>query len=156
MLAIAPLVLKITKKRFHRSGQLFPSLVNLEIAVKKFGVSRLLQEVYYLLSEIRKNNMSQKEGFTGGFIVGSLVGGVIGGLIGTIVASRTNARSEQEDKSTLRATTETKLNSQENIEFARRSLESKIAQLNLAIDDVREQLSNAERNSLEKEEDLAH
>ncbi len=99
--------------------------------------------------------MSQKDGFAGGFILGSIVGGVVGGLIGTIVTSRTNTRSEREDNSTLKTTSETKLNSPENLEFARRSLESKIAQLNLAIDDVREQLNNAERNSSEKEEDLA-
>jgi predicted nucleic acid-binding Zn-ribbon protein len=100
--------------------------------------------------------MSQKDGFAGGFILGSILGGVIGGVIGTIAASRTNARSQLEDASALRADANDRLNSQENIEFARRSLEDKISQLNLAIDDVRGKLNANETNSLKKEEDLAH
>jgi Na+/glutamate symporter len=100
--------------------------------------------------------MSQKDGFTGGFILGSLVGGVVGGLIGTIVSSRTNNRSQLPDSSDPKFTPETNLNSTENIELARRSLEDKIAQLNLAIDDVRGKLGNAESNRSGKEEDLTH
>jgi prefoldin subunit 5 len=46
------------------------------------------------------------------------------------------------------------LNSEESIEAARRSLEDKIAQLNTAIDDVRQQLGkvngNTERVGLER------
>lgn len=95
--------------------------------------------------------MSQKDGFTGGFILGSLIGGVVGGLIGTIVSSRTNNRSQLPDSSDPKFTPENNLDSQENIELARRSLEDKIAQLNLAIDDVRGKLGNVESKNSTKE-----
>ena len=84
--------------------------------------------------------MSQKDNFTGGFLLGSLIGGVVGGILGTVLANRANR-----DDATLNRSDEeaiASLDSEENIELARRRLEDKIAQLNLVIDDVRHQLGN--------------
>ncbi|MEB3161136.1 MAG: hypothetical protein VKL20_06715 [Synechocystis sp.] len=84
--------------------------------------------------------MSQKDNFAGGFLLGSLLGGVVGGILGSVLANRANraetppAGSEEEAIASL--------DSEENIELARRRLEDKIAQLNLVIDDVRHQLGN--------------
>ena len=93
--------------------------------------------------------MSQQNNFGNGFILGSLVGGVVGGLLGTVLATR----SEKQDlkKSELQKGSEIPLSSEESIELARHGLENKIAQLNLAIDDVRQQLGTVQKNSLEQE-----
>ncbi|MBD2257023.1 hypothetical protein [Pseudanabaena sp. FACHB-2040] len=89
--------------------------------------------------------MSQQDNFAGGFIAGALFGGMIGGVVGALTASR--LRPSETTASTLRS-----LNSreqplevfddatEESMEIARRRLEDKIAQLNEAIDDVRQQL----------------
>ncbi len=81
--------------------------------------------------------------------MGSVVGGAVGGLLGVLLASKLSnqevAPSEESFKKLdkppgrkrqLRAPTE------QSIETARRGLEDKIAQLNDAIDDVRQQLGN--------------
>jgi len=88
----------------------------------------------------------QDDNFFGGFILGTIVGGVVGGIAGVLVSSRL---SQPEDldaegqkkldpkankRRSLKAPTE------QTIEVARRGLEDKIAQLNDAIDDVRQQL----------------
>jgi len=98
--------------------------------------------------------MSQQGNFVGGFLLGTLVGGVVGGIVGVLVTSRlSQTGTPEEDRSIskldsadrtldrkagkkrqLRASTE------QNMEVARRGLEDKIAQLNDAIDDVRQQL----------------
>jgi gas vesicle protein len=88
----------------------------------------------------------QDDNFFGGFILGTIVGGVVGGIAGVLVSSRLS-QSEELDldglkrldpkankKRSLKAPTE------QTIEVARRGLEDKIAQLNDAIDDVRQQL----------------
>jgi gas vesicle protein len=88
--------------------------------------------------------MSNRDGFTGGFIAGALFGGVVGGILGTLLASNRSQEALPPDenvsgknkKRMLKAPTE------QSIEAARRGLEDKIAQLNDAIDDVREQLGN--------------
>lgn len=85
--------------------------------------------------------MSEKDGFGSGFLLGTLVGGVIGGAIGAIAASRQKASSSAETGDGL-----SQLDDDENMESARRSLEDKISQLNLAIDDVREQLGEVNPN----------
>jgi len=82
-----------------------------------------------------------RDNFAGGFLLGAIVGGVIGGVVGTVLASsRSDNFSEEElsgnQQKPLKASAESK------IEVARRGLEDKIAQLNNAIDDVRQQLSN--------------
>lgn len=93
--------------------------------------------------------MSQRDGFTGGFLAGILLGGVVGGVIGALVADRRNNDSDDTQQPLLNAkrseakalkTKKAELQTEESMEMARRSLEDKIAQLNTAIDDVREQL----------------
>jgi hypothetical protein len=92
--------------------------------------------------------MSQQDNFFSGFLVGTVVGGVVGGILGTIVTSRLH-RAEQtndefaslNDRPGKKRRSVTTPNEQ-TIEAARRGLEDKIAQLNEAIDDARQQLSN--------------
>lgn len=98
--------------------------------------------------------MSQKNGFSSGFILGSIVGGVIGGILGTVLAKRNEQSSSVDnhyDNSSLEAGTEVRFNADESIEMARHGLEDKIAQLNLAIDDVRQQLGSVTTNNLESD-----
>jgi gas vesicle protein len=104
--------------------------------------------------------MSQRDGFTGGFLAGVVVGGLVGGLIGALVAGQRDSEGEQSllksDRSEAKPIKGRKrqLSSEESIEAARRSLEDKIAQLNSAIDDVRQQLGtvngNPERVDIER------
>lgn len=96
--------------------------------------------------------MSQRDGFSGGFILGTLVGGVVGGVVGALLASRqlppTDPSQEQSRNNLLDAKSNKKrrlfnagkATTDADIESARRSLEDKIAQLNDAIDDARQQL----------------
>lgn len=106
--------------------------------------------------------MSQRDGFTGGFLAGVVVGGLVGGLIGALVAGQRDSVGEGEQSLLKSDRSEAKpikgrkrqLSSEESIEAARRSLEDKIAQLNSAIDDVRQQLGtvngNPERVDIER------
>jgi hypothetical protein len=100
--------------------------------------------------------MSQQDNFSGGFILGTILGGVVGGVVGAVLASRsadgessllptdrTEAKNGKAKKRPLRAATG------QNMEVARRSLEDKIAQLNDAIDDVRQQLNTVNGNAAE-------
>jgi hypothetical protein len=86
--------------------------------------------------------MSQQGNFLGGFLLGTVVGGVVGGVIGTLAASRLQADPKLESKAEAKSAKKRQLkaSSEPNIEVARRGLEDKIAQLNDAIDDVRQQL----------------
>lgn len=95
--------------------------------------------------------MSQRDGFSSGFLLGTLVGGVVGGVVGALLTARqlNPAAESDEPKSganTLDAKTPKKRRLFQagregvDMEGARRSLEDKIAQLNDAIDDVRQQL----------------
>ncbi|BAZ43612.1 hypothetical protein NIES4102_06130 [Chondrocystis sp. NIES-4102] len=95
--------------------------------------------------------MSQQNGFGSGFIIGSIVGGVVGGIIGNALATRNQKPMSQPKNSRLQNGTAVPLASEESIELARHGLEDKIAQLNLAIDDVRQQLGSVQANSLEQE-----
>ncbi len=99
--------------------------------------------------------MSQRDGFAGGFLTGVVVGGLVGGLIGELVAARRDNGEVEAERSLLNASrSEAKslkgrnrqLKAEDSIEVARRSLEDKIAQLNLAIDDVRQQLGTVNGN----------
>lgn len=85
--------------------------------------------------------MSQRDSFTGGFVAGAIFGSVIGGVLGTLFTSRLNNKVEGE-KSFLKPRTGKKLTAEESIEDARVRLEDKIAQLNLAIDDVRQRMEH--------------
>lgn len=80
--------------------------------------------------------MSQRDGFGAGFIAGAVFGGVVGGVFGAVLASRGLNKTE---KPMLEGESNQSLD-ENQMETARRSLEDKIAQLNLAIDDVRQQL----------------
>ena len=95
--------------------------------------------------------MSQQNGFGSGFVLGSLIGGVVGGVLGTILATRQDKQVSNPDDDRLPNKSEISLSSDESIELARHGLEEKIAQLNLAIDDVRQQLGSVEANSVEPE-----
>jgi len=85
--------------------------------------------------------MSQRDNFLGGFLLGTLVGGVVGGVLGAVTASRLTAEETPENlpegKPRPLAAPKGK---PVDMEAARRKLEGKIAQLNDAIDDVRQQL----------------
>lgn len=91
--------------------------------------------------------MTERDGFGSGFLMGTLVGGVIGGVIGAIAASRQtkspSSLTQPEEKTSP-------LETDESMESARRSLEDKISQLNLAIDDVRQQLGGVNANRTEE------
>ncbi|MEL6928178.1 MAG: hypothetical protein AAFO95_06065 [Cyanobacteria bacterium J06600_6] len=84
--------------------------------------------------------MGQQNGFGSGFILGSIVGGVVGGVLGTILSTQKEKQLSEAQKSELQSSRIGTLNTEESIELARHSLEDKIAQLNLAIDDVKDQL----------------
>ena len=95
--------------------------------------------------------MSQQNNFSGGFLLGSIFGGVVGGVLGAVLtkqlseAASAEARNPEsaEPKLKERKTKKRSLsgaNGTGDMEAARRSLEDKIAQLNDAIDDVRQQL----------------
>ncbi|TVQ64083.1 MAG: hypothetical protein EA366_01670 [Spirulina sp. DLM2.Bin59] len=86
--------------------------------------------------------MSQRDGFGSGFLLGALIGGTVGGIVGALAAGRRSPLNSSEEFAGQEPT-------EESIEGARRSLESKIAQLNLAIDDVREQLGSVNGSSPE-------
>lgn len=89
--------------------------------------------------------MSERDGFGSGFLIGTIVGGVVGGVIGAIAASR-----QKESQSDLTGDRNSQLEGEESMESARRSLEDKISQLNLAIDDVREQLGGVKAKQKEE------
>ncbi|MEO0455437.1 MAG: hypothetical protein AAF152_02480 [Cyanobacteria bacterium P01_A01_bin.114] len=91
--------------------------------------------------------MSQPDNFGSGFLLGTLVGGVLGGVIGALAAARLQQPStdEEDDFGRLSVSDNLKRNlaeatTEEQMEIARRGLEDKIAQLNTAIEDVRQQL----------------
>ena len=86
--------------------------------------------------------MTQQKGFGSGFVIGSIVGGVVGGLLGTVLASRNERQISGRSSESLQSGREIALSSEESMELARHGLEDKIAQLNLAIDDVTQQLSS--------------
>jgi uncharacterized protein YcfJ len=94
--------------------------------------------------------MGQQNGFGSGFIIGSVIGAVVGGVLGSVLATErekpgTVANSYKLKKASQSA--EFPLSTEENIELARHSLEDKITQLNLAIDDVRQQLGTVKTSS---------
>ncbi|HEY9627439.1 MAG TPA: hypothetical protein V6C84_09070 [Coleofasciculaceae cyanobacterium] len=89
--------------------------------------------------------MSQQGNFFGGFFLGAIVGGVVGGVVGVLATSRLTQADNSEAES-FKIDPKTgkkrplKASSDQGIEVARRGLEDRIAQLNDAIDDVRQQL----------------
>jgi len=99
--------------------------------------------------------MAQKDNFAGGFLLGTIIGGVVGGILGSVLSNR--ATSPMSDLEKTDAEAVGNLDSEENIELARRRLEDKIAQLNLVIDDVRHQLGNVnELNNIKEMQEEPH
>lgn len=96
--------------------------------------------------------MGQQDNFLGGFLTGAILGGVVGGVLGAVAASRINQdQSTKEgftelDSKAGRSRKRMKFSTEQSIETARKGLEDKIAQLNEAIDDVRQQLGNVNGN----------
>lgn len=112
--------------------------------------------------------MSDQDNFAGGFVAGVILGGVLGGalggVLGVILAERSRpAPGNQLDadphgnsdpaeqrprrrwvsrRLVLDPPSVSQLTSEARLEEARRSLEDKIAQLNTAIDDARQQLND--------------
>ncbi len=89
--------------------------------------------------------MSQQDNFVGGFLLGTLVGGALGGIVGALAASRIQSGGRAKQSSLPKVEGELAFGEfadtdEESIEAARLALEAKIAQLNDAIDDVRQQL----------------
>jgi len=88
----------------------------------------------------------QDDNFLGGFLLGTIVGGVVGGIAGVLVSSRLSQAEELDAEGLKKLDSKIKKNrnlkapTEQTIEVARRGLEDKIAQLNDAIDDVRQQL----------------
>lgn len=108
--------------------------------------------------------MSQQDNFSTGFLLGAVVGGVVGGVLGSILVKRLpddqatvneNDRLPEVKTPAKRPLRSAPLNQQEqesaNSDTARRSLEDKIAQLNDAIDDVRDQLKRVGGSGSSKE-----
>lgn len=95
--------------------------------------------------------MSQQDGFGSGFILGSIIGGVVGGLLGATLANQNETTDLDQEEPLLKSNSEKFFESDERIELARHSLEDKIAQLNLEIDDVRQQLNSVKSNPLEQD-----
>jgi gas vesicle protein len=99
--------------------------------------------------------MSQQGSFLGGFLLGTVVGGVVGGVVGTLAASRLSQSAAKLESSKPEAKTakkrQLKAVPEQNIEVARRGLEDKIAQLNEAIDDVRQQLGTVNGSEINRE-----
>lgn len=97
--------------------------------------------------------MSQQDNFSGGFVLGAIVGGIVGGIIGSVVTSQRLAEEVEEkpELKTAKPKKKMRASAEQNIELARRSLEDKIAQLNDAIDDVRQQLGTVNGRAVENE-----
>lgn len=88
--------------------------------------------------------MSEQGNFVGGFLLGTLVGGALGGVMGALAASRMAGQGSRLGPSEVDTFSLEDLDgaSEEAMEAARLGLEAKIAQLNDAIDDVRQQLGH--------------
>lgn len=101
--------------------------------------------------------MSQQDNFSGGFIFGAIVGGVVGGIFGVALATAktdANATPDADPKVArpvrrrpLRVPTSDAPMTEQSMEVARQGLEDRIAQLNEAIDDVRQQLGSVNGKS---------
>jgi len=85
--------------------------------------------------------MSDKGSFTSGFLAGAIVGGVVGGVIGSLLASRpkNNTLEDDEDDEILLESGEDLTFKSSKTKGLSRSLDDQINQLNLAIDDLRQQ-----------------
>ncbi len=98
---------------------------------------------------------SDNDRFGGGFLAGSIFGGITGGLLGAWVATKLSNRlssethtEESDDQHPPQFRQPSFMGSSDlEMEDARQSLENKISQLNSAIDQAREQLSEVNGNA---------
>lgn len=91
-----------------------------------------------------------RNNFGSGFVVGSILGGVVGGVLGTLLATRDSPKGKTQN-TIEEGEAPLDFSSEENMELARHSLEDKIAQLNSAIDEVRQQLGSVNGKSADLE-----
>ncbi len=97
--------------------------------------------------------MSQQDNFSSGFFWGAVFGGIAGGVVGALLVNKAGIMDGSDDSDgddvvepdvSLGASRGRPLRisatPERNMEVARQSLEDKIASLNDAIDDVRQQL----------------
>ena len=109
--------------------------------------------------------MSNQDGFASGLLTGALLGGLVGGIVGVVLGSRSAQKNTPDDRRIASADrtdrlprkSPRQLHNEEDMEIARQMLEVKIAQLNEAIDDVREQLHsvNGSSSAIDDEKSLA-
>lgn len=100
---------------------------------------------------------NQGDRFLGGFIAGSLFGGLVGGLVGSYLVNKLgdSMLSDEDDgdvsiEGTLKSARNLLRRSNDlSIEDAREGLEDKIAELNDAIDQARQQLHHVNEVSQE-------
>lgn len=94
--------------------------------------------------------MARREGFGSGFLLGSLVGGAIGGLVGAALVARKDDRNGEDGLFQAPVALDAD-NNEDGLPSpgARRSLEEKISQINLAIEDVRQRLNSEGGASVE-------
>lgn len=99
--------------------------------------------------------MSNREGFTSGLMIGATLGSLVGGVLGVVLTSRMSGENSAnqliDGKKTKNKSNQPDA---ESMEMARLSLEDKIAQLNQAIDDVRQQLGSVNGVTPENPESL--
>jgi hypothetical protein len=95
---------------------------------------------------------SDNDRFGGGFLAGSIFGSITGGLLGAWIATKLSNRlspaSQTDDSSSPTQPRQPSFMGGNDLEMedARQSLEEKISQLNSAIDQAREQLSEVNGN----------
>ena len=97
--------------------------------------------------------MGQQSSFVGGFLLGTLLGAALGGVVGALSASRRQSTRPSGkslgvglDQANL-TFGEFEADEEDSMESARLGLEAKIAQLNEAIDEVRQQLGGINGHS---------
>lgn len=93
--------------------------------------------------------MAQREGFGSGFLLGSLVGGIVGGIIGATLVNRKAEGRDGDDLFQAPAAIDPSEAEGQAMD-ARRSLEEKISQINLAIEDVRQRLGGENGTPLDR------
>jgi len=92
--------------------------------------------------------MNNKYGFAGGLITGAAVGGSLGALLGILIGTRISDDADVAENLLNTEDTEKQksIKQSETVQEARQSLENKIAQLNQAIDEVRQQIGGVNEN----------
>ena len=98
--------------------------------------------------------MSNKDSFVSGLIAGAAFGGLVGGLLGIVIGTSISEDTDLAGNLLDSQDTEKQksIKESESTEKARQSLEGKIAQLNQAIDEVRQQIGDGNGNLLNTEQ----